>query len=138
MRRRLIRYRELTILKAPITLLGVVMVVETADGGTTPTTADTEAAAGHEAKAAANNAVSLDNLLSPVSISICDIGDDDDAVSKSNNCKSSKATTEGGDVVPRGTLFLLPVSSLSWRSPCCSVDPFSARLTGDDEENGVS
>lgn len=55
----------------------------------------------------ANNALSFDNLLSPVSISICEIGDDDDAFSRSNICRSSSCSP-GGDGVGDG--FFLPSS----------------------------
>lgn len=78
-------YRELTILKAPNTATFVVA------GETT---------AGH---VNASNALSLGNLLpelSPVSISICDIGDDDDAFSRSNNCRSSSRVVVAGEGTP--------------------------------------
>lgn len=73
----------------------------------------------------ANNALSLDNLLSPVSISICDIGDDDDAFSRSNIGKSSSSFSDR-----EGESFLLtPIRTPSTRSVtsagAATEDPFS-------------
>lgn len=84
-------YSELTILKAPRTA-----------------TFGVDATAGQVVNVA-SNALSLDNLLSPVSISICEIGDDDDAFSRSNICMSSSwcssSPRAGGGGEP---LFLSP------------------------------